>query len=77
MAFHKVAAISNHLAHPNIMPLLGVTTDSFELISDWMPGGDLTGYIANHADADRLPLVGFPSTVLCDALTSPPAIRRC
>ena len=58
------------------MPPLGVTTDSLELISDWMPGGDLAGYIANHADADRLPL-GFPSTALCDALTSPPTIRRC
>ena len=36
-----------------------------------MPGGDLTGYIANHANADRPSLVGFPFIVRYDALTSP------
>ena len=69
--------MSKHLAHQNIVPLLGVTIDPLELISEWMSGGDLTGYIANHADAGVLSLVGFPSTALYGALTFPPVIRRC
>jgi len=46
-----------HLAHPNIVPLLGVTIDPLQLISDRMPGGNLTEYIANNPEADRLRLV--------------------
>ena len=63
-----------NLAHPNVVPLLGVTTDPIQLVSGWMPDADLTGYIANHPDADRLSLVGVPSTVLCDVLTPSPVI---
>ena len=58
-----------NLAHPNVVPLLGVTTDPIQLVSGWMPDVDLTGYIASHPDADRLSLVGVPSTVLRDVLT--------
>ena len=47
-----------NLAHPNVVPLLGITTDPTQLISDWMPDVDLTGYIVNHPGADRLSLVG-------------------
>ena len=47
-----------HLAHPNIAPLLGVTIDPIQLISDWMSSGDLIEYIANNPEADRLSLVG-------------------
>ncbi|KAF9644933.1 kinase-like protein [Thelephora ganbajun] len=55
--FHQVAVTWKHLAHPNIVPLLGVTIDPFELISDRMPGRNLTEYIMNHPDADRIPLL--------------------
>ena len=55
--FHQVAAMSKHLKHPNIVPLLGATTEPLELISEWMPGGDLLGYIVKHPDADRRSLV--------------------
>jgi serine/threonine protein kinase len=48
------------LIHPNVLPLLGVTIDSFQLISSWMSGGHLLGYIQNNSDADRLALVGTP-----------------
>ena len=48
------------LTHPNILPLLGVTIADFQLVSRWMPGGDLPGYIQDHSDADRLGLVGGP-----------------
>ena len=57
-----------NLSHPNVVPLLGVTTDPIQLISGWMPDIDLTGYITDHPDTDRLNLVGVLSTVLCDML---------
>jgi serine/threonine protein kinase len=60
--------MSKYLEHPNIVPLLGATVDPFELISDWMSGGDLPGYIANNQNADRVSLVGTPPTALTEAL---------
>ena len=64
-----MAVVWKNTVHPNVVPLLGVTTDPIQLISGWMPDVDLTGYIANHPDADRLNLVSVPSTVLRDVLT--------
>ena len=61
-----MVVVWKNLAHPNVVPLLGVTTDPIQLISGWMPDVNLTGYIMNHPDADRLSLVGIPSTALCD-----------
>ena len=63
-----------HLKHPNIVPFLGVTMDPIQLISDWMPGGDLTEYIANNPDADRLGLVGVLSTSSHETLIPSPVI---
>ena len=45
------------LMHPNIVPLRGITITPFQLISDWMPGGDLPDYIKKHPGAHRLGLV--------------------
>lgn len=67
--FHHVAVVWKHSAHPNIVPLLGVTVDPLQLISAWMPGGNLMEHIKSHPDADRLTLVNIPSLVLCDKLT--------
>ena len=54
-----------HLTHPNILPLLGVTIGPFQLVSNWMPGGNLPEYIGEHPDADRLGLVGlYPVTFI-------------
>ncbi|KAF9644929.1 hypothetical protein BDM02DRAFT_823150 [Thelephora ganbajun] len=39
--FHQVAATWKRLTHRNIVPLLGVTIDPLQLISDWMSGEDL------------------------------------
>ena len=64
-----MAVAWKNLTHPNVVPLLGVTTDPIQLVSGWMPDVDLTGYITNHPDADRLSLVGFPSIAPCDVLT--------
>ena len=83
--FHQVTVAWKHLTHPNIVPLLGVTIDPPQLISDWMPGGDLTEYIASHPDTDRMGLVSddfsassyetlTPSSVVwCRRRSQPPA----
>ena len=45
------------------MPLLGVTIlPRLQLVSDWMSGGDMPGYIEKHPDADRVGLV--PSSLV-------------
>ena len=74
--FYQVAVVWKHLAHPNIVPLLGVTTDPPQLISDWICDGDLTEYIASHPDADRLSLVRVPSIALYYMLIRSPVIGR-
>ena len=48
------------LGHKNIVPLLGITADPLQLISEWMPNGDLRDYIEKHIDANRVGLVGGP-----------------
>ena len=44
-------------------------------VPDWMPGGDLLGYIAQRPDAYKPALVRTSTTAIFDALI-PPAIRR-
>ena len=73
--FHQAVIVWKHLAHRNIIPLLGVTTDPFQLISVWTSDEDLTDYIKNHLEADRLSLVGTPSVALFGELTPSPVIR--
>lgn len=46
------------LKHPNIVPLLGATTATLQLVSVCMPGGGLLGYIETHPSVDRLGFVG-------------------
>jgi hypothetical protein len=48
------------LTHPNVLPLLGVAIDGFQLISEWMSGGHLLGYVQKNSDANRLGVVGIP-----------------
>lgn len=63
--------VLKHLAHPNVVPLVGVTVDPFSLISVWMPGGDLLAYLADHPGAGKRSLVCSTSVpTLCDALTT-------
>ena len=58
-----------HLTHPNIVPFFGITPVPLQLISEWMPGGDLTEYIKDHPGADRLGLVGLPPAEFDPMLT--------
>jgi len=65
-----------HLTHPNIVPLLGVTTDPFQLISEWMPGGDLSSHIMRNPGVDLLGLVGVPPVVFIPRLPRSQVVRR-
>ena len=64
------------LTHPNIVPLLGVTSTPLQLISQWMTGGALTEYIKKNPIADRVVLVGVALVVLSQRPLQSLAIRR-
>ena len=44
--------------HPNIVPFRGVTLKPLQLVSQWMPGGNLREHIGNNKNANLIDLVG-------------------
>lgn len=46
------------LNHSNIVPFRGVKLNSLQLISEWMPGGELREYIRVNQPVDLVNLVG-------------------
>ncbi|KAF9789363.1 kinase-like protein [Thelephora terrestris] len=56
-ALCKEAVMWKHLEHNNIVPFLGITMEPFQLVSEWMSGGNLSEHIREHPDANRLGLV--------------------
>ena len=58
---HREAVMWKQLIHDNIVPFKGVTLDPFQIVSEWMPGGDLTGYINTNPHASPLKLVSLVS----------------
>jgi serine/threonine protein kinase len=47
--------------HPNVVPFKGVTFNPHQLVSEWMPGGELRDYVKKNRDANPIQLVGlFP-----------------
>jgi len=48
-----------HLQHPNILPLLGVTSNErrFALVSEWMENGNINEFIKRDQDINRAELV--------------------
>jgi serine/threonine protein kinase len=60
----------SRLKHKNIVPLLGITSSPLQIVSDWMPGGDMREYIKKHPDADRLSLVHVPPVAFDSTLIS-------
>jgi len=70
--FYRAAVVWKHLAHPNIIPLFGITTTPLRYISDWMSGGNLREYVEEYPWANRLRLVGgIPATPGGILLTAP------
>lgn len=45
------------LRHKNVVPLLGITLLPHQLISEWIPGGDLLENV-KKPNVDQLKLVG-------------------
>ena len=74
--FCQEAIMWKRLSHPNIVPLLGITFTPFQLISNWMSGGDLPDYIKKNPYADRLKLVRIPLVGPITCLLPLPAIRH-
>jgi serine/threonine protein kinase len=64
-----------HLEHNNIVPFLGITMEPFQLVSEWMSGGNLSEHIRDHPDANRLGLVSLPSFVFHSIFTPALGIR--
>lgn len=56
---YREAVAWKHLQHPNILPLLGVTTlgGQFAMVSEWMEDGNINEFIQKNPDADRTELV--------------------
>ena len=56
------------LTHPNILPLLGVflvaDSNCFDILTDWMPSGNLMRYAKSNPEANRLQLVRVSATFL-------------
>ena len=61
------------LRHRNIVSLIGVTTRPLQLVSEWMPNGNLREYLNKNPGAGRIGLVSFSplSTVLLILLFLP------
>ena len=55
------------LIHDNIVPFKGVILDPFQIVSEWMPGGDLTGYINANPHTNPVELVSLVFVPSCNA----------
>ena len=66
---YQEAIVWKYLSHPNIVPFRGTTIIPFQLVSDWMPGGNLMEYIHKYSDANRLALVCFSAAARGKLLT--------
>ena len=49
-----------HLNHPHIVPFMGVTLEPLQLVSGWMPGGELRSYIKTNPHTNLISLVSQP-----------------
>ena len=56
--FCREAVMWKYLQHQNVLPLRGVTISPPQLISDLVLHGDLSEYIGDYPNADRVTLVG-------------------
>ena len=62
---YREAVTWKRLKHANVVPFIGVTFAPLQIVSEWMPGGDLTAHIKSNPQANRISLVGtlfIPST---------------
>ena len=57
--FCKEVILWKQLLHPNILPLLGVSTTLFPfcMVSPWMKNGNVTEHVRSNPEANRMELV--------------------
>jgi len=69
--FCREAIVWKRLNHPNIVPFKGVTLNPLQLISEWMPHGELREYIKENQYMNRVGLVGSSLPTHMQHLTYP------
>lgn len=47
----------NRQPHPNILPLLGVSSRDFTMVSEWMENGNISQFVLAHPEVNRPSLV--------------------
>lgn len=64
--FYKEVVTWKTLHHPNVLPLLGVTTGNYQfaLTSEWMENGNINTFIENREDVNRFELLKDVATGL-------------
>ena len=58
--FFREVLIWRWLKHENFVPFVGATLENLQIMSGWMPNGDLTAYIKHRSSANRVALVRLP-----------------
>ncbi|KAF9641912.1 kinase-like protein, partial [Thelephora ganbajun] len=53
----REAVVWKRLNHPNIVPFKGVTFEPLQLVSEWMPGGELREYVRGNREANLVNLL--------------------
>ena len=66
-----------HLHHPNIVSFRGVTFDPLQLVSEWIPGGELRAYVRANPCPNLIKLVSSLLIIFDPCLTTPSAVGRC
>ena len=65
------------LNHPNIVPFRGVTFNPLQLISEWIPDGELPKYVEENQRVNLISLVGSSLSTSTQHLTLSSVAGRC
>jgi hypothetical protein len=61
------------LDHVNILRCFGITVDPLQVVTEWVPNGDILEYVRTHVNVDRVCLVSpFTFPVQVDNCSVPP-----
>lgn len=74
---YQEAVIWKRLKHINVVPFTGVTFKPLQIVSEWMPGGDLTAYIKSNPHVSRVDLVSSLFDIPPKRRLSIPPVDRC
>ena len=60
------------LDHPNILQCFGITVNPLQVVTEWVPNGNVIEYVRTHPNADRVCLVGSSLVHLKESSLSVP-----